>query len=157
MQEDCIKGITFCQFFKGQLILLCYSVTQLCPAFCDPMDCSPPGSPVLHCLLEFAQTHVHWVNDAIQPSHPLSPSSPLALNLSQHQEFFPVSWLFTSGSQSIGASAPASVLPINIPVNMLLQSVKLALEPSRIQLPQSLPPLLPIIIGIELLLKVSGY
>ena len=49
------------------------------------MDCSMPGFPVLHYLLEFIQTHVHGVDDAIQPSHPLSPPSPLALNLSQHQ------------------------------------------------------------------------
>ena len=61
------------------------SVAQLCPTLCDPMDCSMPGLPVHHQLLEFTQTHVHWVGDAIQPSHPLSsPSSP-AFNLSQHQ------------------------------------------------------------------------
>ena len=52
------------------------------------MDCSTPGFPVLHYFLEFAQTHVHWVNDAIQPSHPLSPPPPPALNLSQHQGLF---------------------------------------------------------------------
>ena len=52
------------------------------------MDCSTPGFSVLHYLLEFAQTHVHWVDDAIQPSHPLSSPSPLALNLSQHQGLF---------------------------------------------------------------------
>ena len=52
---------------------------------CDPMDCSMPGFPVHHQLLEFTQTHVHWVNDAIQPSHPLSSPSPPAFNLSQHQ------------------------------------------------------------------------
>ena len=64
----------------------CCSVTQLCPTLCDSMDCSRPGFPVLHHLLEFVQTHVRWVNDAIQLSHPLSPSSP-ALNLFQHQVF----------------------------------------------------------------------
>ena len=52
------------------------------------MDCSKPGFPLLHNLLEFAQTYVHWVSDAIQPSHPLSPPSPLALHLSQHQGLF---------------------------------------------------------------------
>ena len=52
------------------------------------MDCSTPGSPVLHYLPEFAQTHIHWVGDAIQPSRPLSPHSPPALNLSQHQGLF---------------------------------------------------------------------
>ena len=52
------------------------------------MDCSTPGFPVLNHLPEFAQTHYHWVSDAIQPSHPLSPTSPLALSLSQHQGLF---------------------------------------------------------------------
>ena len=84
-----------------------------CVQLCDPMDCSTPGLPVHHQLLEFTQTHVHWVNDAIQPSHPLSPPSPPAFNLSQHESFL-VSWLFTSGGQSIGVSASASVLPMNI-------------------------------------------
>ena len=69
------------------------------------MDCSMSGFPLLHCLLEFA--HVHWVDDAIQPSHPLLPPSPSGS--------FPMSQLFTSGGQSIGASASASVLPMNIP------------------------------------------
>ena len=59
-------------------------VPQLCLTLCDPMDCSPPGSSVLHHLPEFAQIHVHWVHDAMQPSHPLSPTSP-AFYLSQHQ------------------------------------------------------------------------
>ena len=53
------------------------------------MKCSMPGFPVLHYLPEFAQTHVHWVSDAIQPSHPLSPNSPPAFNLAQHQHLFP--------------------------------------------------------------------
>ena len=162
---------------------------------CDPRDCSTPVFPLLHCLPEFAQTHVHWVGDAIQPSHPLSSPSPFAFSLSQHQEplvtqtvkslpavwetrvqflcwedplekemathysilawrihgchgylggileepsrlqsmglqsqtrlsnftftfpasgSFPMSWLFVSGSQSIGASTSASTLPMNI-------------------------------------------
>ena len=55
---------------------------------CNSMDCSTPGFPVLHYLVEFAQTHVHWVDDAIQPSHPLSSPSPPAFNLSQHQGLF---------------------------------------------------------------------
>ena len=55
---------------------------------CNPMNYSTPGFPVLHYLLEFAQTHVHWVGDAIQPSHPLLSPSPPALNLSQHQGIF---------------------------------------------------------------------
>ena len=58
------------------------SVAKSCLMLCHPMNCSTPGFPVLHCLPEFAQTHVHEVCDAIKPSHPLLPSSPLALNLS---------------------------------------------------------------------------
>ena len=64
------------------------SVAQSCPTLCNPMNCSMPGLPVHHQLPESTQTYVHWVGDAIQPSHPLSsPSSP-ALNLSQHQGLF---------------------------------------------------------------------
>ena len=70
------------------------SVAQLGLTLCDPMDCSMPGFPVLHCLLEFAQTHVHCVNDAIQLSHPLSPPFPPAFNLSQHQGLF--KWVSSS-------------------------------------------------------------
>ena len=69
-------------------LFCCCSLTQLCPALCDPMDGSMPGFPVPHHLPEFAQIHVHWGGDAIQPSHPVSPPSPPALNLSQHQGFF---------------------------------------------------------------------
>ena len=65
------------------------SVAQSCPTLCDPMNHSMPGLPVHHQLLEFTQTHVHRVSDAIQPSHPLSSPSPLALNLSQHQSLSP--------------------------------------------------------------------
>ena len=61
---------------------------------CDPMDCSTPGVPVHHQLPEIAQTHVHWVGDAIQPSHPLSSPSPLTFNLSQHQGLF--QWVTSS-------------------------------------------------------------
>ena len=64
--------------------------------------------------LEIAQTHVYWVSDTIQPSHPLSPPSLPALNLSQNQGLFPVSWTYTSGGQSTRASVSASVLPMNI-------------------------------------------
>ena len=63
------------------------SVTQLCLTLCDPMDCSTPDFPVHHQLPEFTQTRVCWVCDAMQPSHPLSPSPP-AFNLSQHQGLF---------------------------------------------------------------------
>ena len=70
------------------------SVTKLCPTLCYPMDCSTPDFPVLHYLLEFIQTHVHWVGDAIQPSHLLSPPSAPALNLSQHQDL--LQWVGSS-------------------------------------------------------------
>ena len=63
------------------------SVAQPCSTLCDPMDWSMPGFPTLHYHLEFAQTHAHWVSDAIQPSHPLSFPSP-TFNLSQHQGLF---------------------------------------------------------------------
>ena len=88
----------------------CCSLPQLCPNICDTMDCSTSGFTVLHCLPEFAQTHVHWVDDAIQPSHPVTPSSSCP-------QSFPASgllqwWLFASGDQSFEASQ--SVLPTNI-------------------------------------------
>ena len=65
----------------------CRSVAQSCPTLCDPMDCSMPGFSVLHHLPEFAHTHVRWVGDAIQPSHPLSSPSLPALNLSCSRVF----------------------------------------------------------------------
>ena len=84
-----------------------------CVQLFDPMVCSTPGLPVLHHLPEFAQTHVHRIGDVIQPSYPVTPFS------SWPQSFpasgsLPMSWLFASGGQSIGASASASVLPMNI-------------------------------------------
>ena len=72
--------------FRG-LRIYCCSVTKLCQTLWGPMGCSMPGFPVLHYLLEFVQIHVHWVSEAIQLSHSLSPSSP-ALDLSQHQVLF---------------------------------------------------------------------
>ena len=66
----------------------CYSVTKSCATLCNSMDSSTPGSSVLHYLPEFAQIHVLWVSDVIQPSHPLSAPFPSALNLSQHQGLF---------------------------------------------------------------------
>ena len=70
------------------------SVAQLCPTLCEPMNCGTPGLPVHHQLPEFTQTHVHWVSDAIQPSHPLLSPSPPALNPSQHQGLF--KWVSSS-------------------------------------------------------------
>ena len=98
---------------QDRKIICCCSSVNSCLTLCDPVDCSRPGFPVLHCLLEFAQTHVHWVSDANQPSHPLSSPSPPVLNLSQHQSF-PMSQLFTSGGQSIGASGLAPIPSKNI-------------------------------------------
>ena len=84
--------------FFSICIKICCSVAKLCLTLCDPMSCSTPGFPVLYYLLEFAQTHVHRVSDAIQPSHPLSSSFPPAFNLSQHQGlhiWWPKYWSFS--------------------------------------------------------------
>ena len=80
---------------------------------CNPMDCSPPDLPVHHQLPEFTQTHVHWVGDAIQPSHPLSSPSPPDLSLSQHQGLF--KWVSSSHqvAKVLGVSTSTSVLPVN--------------------------------------------
>ena len=72
----------------------CWSATQPCLTLCDPLDCSKTGFPVFHHLLEFAQTHIHWIGDVIQPSSPLSPPFPPVLNLSQHQGLF--QWIGSS-------------------------------------------------------------
>ena len=80
------------------------SVTQSCLTLCDPVDCRTPGLPVYHQLLEFTQTYVHWISDAIQPSYHLLSPSPPAFNPSQHQSLFqwvnyshrwPKSWSFS--------------------------------------------------------------
>ena len=86
------------------------SVAQSCPTLCDPMNCNTPGLPVHHQLPELTQTHVHWVSDTIQPSHPRLSPSPPAPNPSQHQSF-PMSQLFTWDGQSTRVSALASFLP----------------------------------------------
>ena len=89
------------------------SVTQSCPTLCDPMNHSTPGLPVHHQLPEFTQTHVHQVGDVIQPSHPVVPFSSCPQSFPASGSF-PMSQLFASGGQSIGVSASASVLPMNI-------------------------------------------
>ena len=81
--------------FTVLFFLLWCLVTKVCPTLCNPMDCSMPGFPVLLYLPEFPQIHVHWVNNAILPSHPMTQ-------------------LFASGGRSIGASASAPGLPMNI-------------------------------------------
>ena len=90
----------------------CCWVAHLCLTLCSPMDCSISGFSVLHYLLEFAQTHVHWVGDAIQPSQ--SSVAPSCSQSFPALGSFPVSQLFISGHQSIEASSSASVLPMNI-------------------------------------------
>ena len=90
------------------------SVAQSCPTLCDAMDCSTPGFPVHHQLLELAQTQVHLVGDAIQPSHPLGVPFSSCPQSFPESGSLPVSQFFASGGQSIGASAVASVLPVNI-------------------------------------------
>ena len=71
-----------------QILGLLLSVTQSCLTLCEPMDCSTPGFLALHYLLEFPQTHIHWINDVIQSSHPLLPSSPSALKLGETKSRF---------------------------------------------------------------------
>ena len=89
----------------------CCSVAKSCPTLCNLMDCSMLGFSVLYHLPEFAQTHVHWVSDVIQPFHPISSPSPPVFSLSQHQGLF--QWVGSSHLH-IGASASASALPMNI-------------------------------------------
>ena len=90
------------------------SRAQSCPTLCNPMDCSAPGLAVHHQLPEFTRTHIHWVDDAIQPSHSLSSSSPPAFSLSQHQGLFKWVSSLHQMAKVIGVSALASVLPMNI-------------------------------------------
>ena len=84
----------YCVIKDVVTVCYCRSVTKSYPTLCDSMDCSTPGFPVLHYLPELAQTHVHWVDDAIQSSHPLSPPFSAAFNLSQHQDLF--QWISSS-------------------------------------------------------------
>ena len=80
---------THCKFQPGGMhLLIQFSSVQSCPTLCDPMNHTTPGLPVHHQLLEFTQTHMHQVGNAIQPSHPLSSPSPPAPNPSQHQSLF---------------------------------------------------------------------
>ena len=100
-------------FFWNRLLSSVQSLSCV-RLFVTPMDCSIPGFLVHHQLPELAQTHVQWVSDAIQPSHPLLSPSPPAFNLSPASGSFQMSQFFTSGGQSIGASPSASDLPMNI-------------------------------------------
>ena len=87
------------------------SVAQSGLTLCDPMNCSTPGLPVHHQLPEFTETHVHWISDAIQPSHPLSSPSPPALNLDQHQGLF--KWVSSSHQVAKYWSFSFSISPSN--------------------------------------------
>ena len=113
----CLLYPPFCSqfsFSKRYTWAGCCSVApQSCLTLCNPMGCSKPGFPGPHHLPKFAQVHVHCIGDTIQPSHPLTPPSLPAFNLSQHQGLFKCQ-LFTSGGQSIGVSASTSVPPMNI-------------------------------------------
>ena len=82
------KCLSMNEWIKNNTPLVCCPVAKSCSTLCDPMDWSMSGFHVLHCLPEFAQNFAHWVHDAIQPSHLLSPPSPPALNLSQFQGLF---------------------------------------------------------------------
>ena len=88
-------------------------VAELCLTLCNPVNCSTPVFPVLHYLPEFAQTHIHWISDTIQPSHPVSRLL-LLPSIFPSIRVFPMSQFFASGGQSIGALASASVLTMNI-------------------------------------------
>ena len=108
---DIIKIYSFFKCFTYWFVV---QSLKPCPTLCSPMDCSMPGFPVFCYLPELTQTHVHWVSDPIQPSHPsVIPFSSFSQYFPSSGSF-PVSWLFASGGQSIRASAAASVLPVNI-------------------------------------------
>ena len=107
------------------------SVTQSCPTLCDPMVCSTPGFPVLHHLPEFAQTPVHWLHDAIQPSHPLWSPSPPAFNLSQHQGLF--QWVSVSHQVAIVLGFSFSFSPSNEHSGLICLRISLqSNRPSRV-------------------------
>ena len=100
----------------AMIIMFLFSSVQLllsCPTLCYPMACSTPGFPAHHQLPEFTQTHVHWVDDDIQPSHPLSSPSP-SFSLSQHQGLF--QWVSSLHQVDKVLGDSASVLPMNIQV-----------------------------------------
>ena len=126
IQQKCDKAMSYMQNHAQKLIfqLRTYynqilelhqfsSVTQSCPTLCNPMDCSTPGLPVHHQLLEFTQTHVYHVGDAIQPSHPVVPFSFCRQSFPASGSF-PMSQFFASGGHSTGVSASAAVIPMNI-------------------------------------------
>ena len=94
---------------SGKLSFSSVQFSSVCLTLCDRMDYSMPGLPIHHQFPEFTQTHVHWVSDAIQPSHPLVSTSPPTFNLSQHQGLF--QWVTSSGQE-------ANILEIWFPINV---------------------------------------
>ena len=103
-------GFPICKVHRHRVC--CCSVTQLCPTLCNPTDCSTPGFPVLHYLLEFAQTPLsRWCHPSVSSSVIHFSSCPQSFPASGS---FPMSQFFASGGQSIGVAASASVLPMNI-------------------------------------------
>ena len=113
-----------CKEGQCQRIFEFSSVPQSYPTLCGPRDCSMPGCPALHYLLELAQTHFHRVGDAIQPSHPLSPPSPPAFNLFQYQALFQwVSYSHQVASLCISPSKEYSgLIPLELTGLISLQS-----------------------------------
>ena len=89
-----LPGSSVLRISPARILVQFSSAPQSCLSLCDPTDCSTPGLPVHHQLLQFTQTHVHWVSDAIQPPHPLLSPSPPAPNFSQHQGLF--KWVSSS-------------------------------------------------------------
>ena len=118
LRKSAIRNFSKCSFYQGTGAVsnepCCYSEAKSCLTLCSIMDCSTPGSSVLHYLPEFALTHVDWVGYAIQPSHPLSMPFSSYLHSFPASGAFPMSWLFASSAQITGTSASASVLPMNI-------------------------------------------
>ena len=118
---------TYCVWKDFILFTFCScgcSVTKLCLTRCDPMNSTMPGFLVLHYLLELAQTHVRWVDDAIQPSHPLSPPSPPALNLSQHPDHLTCHLTLMQVSQEAGKVVCYSHLFKSFPQFVVIHTVK---------------------------------
>ena len=107
---------------KPQVSGYCCSVAQLCPALCDPMGCSTPGLPVHRHLLELAQTHIHWIGDAIQPSHPLCP--PLLL---------PV-FLRVFSNESALCIRPCACSPAEDPLAVMLSQLSTAAHSASVSL-----------------------
>ena len=115
-----VSRFSLCFFLKKHICFLkssnksvyCCSAAKLCPTICNPMDHRMSGSSVFHYLPEFAQIHIYWVGDSIQPSHPLPPPSLFCLQHFTASGSLPMSWLFSSSGQSIRASA-SSVFSVN--------------------------------------------